>query len=438
MHFLAAASPVPLFVFFVGVILFIVVAASRHNKAVNEAWTSASRRLGLDYQRKKGPKGQRRLEGLYRGFPVRVNTFNQKAGNQSTTFTRFQVAYPDLGLGLELKHQHFFATLGRALTGGKDIVVGDRSFDDSVIVEAHSAAEVIDYLTSERRLRIGRLISSQRRAVIRDDEASFIVKGAVSQLDKFQRNLDTLVNLASCLADEAVDPLGEALEARRAGDLERALELVGEAREAAPHSDEDARLMHSELLVAAGRHDEARANLAAEEIQAEDLELIGLAASLQPRETTPPEPEPVERPLETAPLQTEAVTTPTTASEDIDYRSLRAELFESTLMSYQVKELFDERYLDHRPRWQGQLKRLSDYSSDMVFGGDAGTKATIALEPIEDGPFTKEVQAIVQLSREAGEAAKALEGETVTFTGRLVSCDGFMRNLFLADGELEG
>jgi len=433
MQFLAATSPFPLFVFLAAVILFIVIEASRHNKAVNEAWLSASSRLGLAYKRKKGPGGQRRLDGEYRGFPVRVNTFSERSGNNSSTFTRFVVSFPNLGLGLELKHQHFFSTLGRALTGGKDIVVGDRAFDDGVIVDARSAAEVIAFLTSERRLRIARLIASERRAVIRDDEASFVVKGSVSEGDRFQRNLDTLVNLALALGDGVTDPLTEALEARRRGDLVTALELVGSARKAAEHSDEDARLMHGELLVAAGRHDEAAATLDAEEIQAEDLELAGLAASVRARQlAVEPKPAAVVEPKR-APIEPE----PSEPAPDLDYLSVRAALFEGTLMSYQVKELFDQRYLDQRPRWSGRLTRLEDYNSDLVFTGGVGAKATIALEPIQDGPFAREVQAIVQLTREEAAAAKDQVGEPVTFEGRLVGCDGFMRNLFLADGALE-
>ena len=461
MPFLATAPALMLFVLIGGVIAFVVFAASRHNQAVNEAWQSSAKRLGLRY--KKGGF-KRKLEGEYRGFDVRVNTFTQSAGNNSQSFTRYRVSYPNLGLGLELKHQHFFATLGRALTGGKDIVIGDQEFDDTVIVEARLAREVIAFLTPERRLRIVSLITSQRRALIRDDEASFVTKGTVSDAAKIQRHLDRLVILALSLTGQDDDALSPALTARSEGDLGSAIALAGAAHAAAPE-DQDARLMHSELLSNTGQHEEAHEVLHSQPIDEDDAELTALAESLEaklgfdPSELSPPpivrapeaapapvpleppvfaEPAPEALPADAAP---EVAATPepaesTSASEPVDYHELRADLFETNRMSFEVKDHFDATYAGRTPTWRGKLERLSDYNSDMVFEGGPGTKAMVALEPIQDGSFAKDVRAVVQLTREQAEAAKSLVGSEVTLTGRLVSCDGFMRNLFLASGTL--
>jgi len=449
MPFLAAIPAVMLFALIGGVIAFVVITASRHNQAVNEAWQSAGRLLGLRYQ--KGGR-KRKLEGQYRGFDVRVNTFTQSSGNNSQRFTRYRVSYPDLGLGLELKHQHFFATLARALTGGKDIVIGDQEFDDTVIVEARLAREVIAFLTPERRLRIVSLITSQRRALIRDDEASFVTKGTAGDAEKVQRHLDRLVILAPSLTGQDEDALSPALAGRSEGDLGSAIALAGAAHAAAPE-DQDARLMHSELLSNTGQHEAAQEVLHSQPIDEDDAEL-----GFDPSELSPPPmlPEPPEPPVCAEPVpeasvadtfpeapapQPEAAATPapaaaTGASEPVDYRELRADLFETDRMSFEVKDHFDATYAGRTPTWRGKLERLSDYNSDMVFEGGPGTKAMITLEPIQDGSLAKDVRAIVQLTREQAEDAKALVGSEVSLTGQLVSCDGFMRNLFLAGGAL--
>ena len=48
----------------------------------------------------------------------------------------------------------------------------------------------------------------------------------------------------------------------------------------------------------------------------------------------------------------------------------------------------------------------------------------------------REVQAVVQLSKEVEEKLSTCKGKVFEVEGTLVSCDAFMRNLFLAEGVL--
>jgi len=455
-----AASASPIFFIIAAVVMFVIFSSKRHNMAVTEAWQSAGRRLGLRYSQ-SGKK--RKLEGTYRDFSVRINTFTQSSGNNNQTYTRFRVNYPDLGLGLELKHQHFFATLGRALTGGKDIIVGDKDFDDTVIVEGHAANQVIAFLTPDRRRQIMRLIAGERRALVRDSEASFVLKGASSDAQKMQRSLDVLIELATSFTNEAAEvpapqpaptaiPVPVPVPAAETDEELTSLEASLEAKFGLPAGSMTPEPISSPVEVSA---EPPASPWAPAPTAPEAAAPIQEPAASEPWQSPSPiepaapvladgtgAPEASEAPGATLPTGTtpevelpEPIEAPA-ASGAVDYEALRSDLFETQRMSHEVKDHFEATYAGQTVQWSGKLERLSDYNSDMIFEGGQGTRAMVTLAPIQDGSFTKDVHAIVQLTRDQAADAKALTGQEVRITGQLLSCDSFMRNVFLSGGSL--
>ncbi|MDF1798444.1 MAG: hypothetical protein P1V81_04660 [Planctomycetota bacterium] len=169
--------------------------------------------------------------------------------------------------------------------------------------------------------------------------------------------------------------------------------------------------------------------------------------SMEPRSMTPssgelpsvqpPAPAPVPEPAAApAPGSLESSDVPAQASVSFDYPAVRADLFETHRMSYETKALFENTYAGSQVRWTGKLKRLSSFSSDLVFQGP-GVKAMIELEPFQDGSFAKDIEAFVQLPAGTEADLKGHVGQEVTLSGRLVSCNPFMRKLHIADGLLE-
>lgn len=61
-----------------------------------------------------------------------------------------------------------------------------------------------------------------------------------------------------------------------------------------------------------------------------------------------------------------------------------------------------------RIAWEGTLRSIESYAYDFVFGGAPSTKAQL----------------------------EGRTGSRFAFTGRLLKADGFVRNLFVADGAL--
>jgi hypothetical protein len=99
--------------------------------------------------------------------------------------------------------------------------------------------------------------------------------------------------------------------------------------------------------------------------------------------------------------------------------------------------LFEERFRDRVVSWSGELLRLETYRSDATFEGGPGVRAVLVVHTITgDTGGTREVRAIVQLPT-GEEDLRARRGERIAFRGRLMRQDGFLRDLYVADGSIE-
>lgn len=439
------------FFMFFAVILFVIIAATKASKKAEETWRKVSEQLRLDYSKQRVGKlggDQRELVGTHRGFEVRANTFVESGGNNNQRFTRFKVRYPDLGLGLELKHQHFFANLSRKLAGTSDFDIGDSHFDDAVIIKAHSPEAVRAYLTQERRQMIRFAVTSKRRCVITDTEATWVENGTLTDPKKLQTEFDRLVSLAEVLVrsdretQRAPRPEPEPVEFAVVGggsveerfEQARQEQATSASAEPEPSADHKApkNMTAAELQAEAARiseaaeaaHVEQEDATAAWASETSDLsaDIVGATGQsvLDPVDASTPQAEPA-APVATGP-------------SDLDFGALSSALFAGGLMSFKVKEHFESTYKGQRPTWTGTLKRTSAFSSDLMFQG-SGIKATIEMPQVDDKGFKKDVTCVVALPRSA--EVDNLIGREVRFTGTLLACDGFMRTVSLSDGSVE-
>lgn len=121
---------------------------------------------------------------------------------------------------------------------------------------------------------------------------------------------------------------------------------------------------------------------------------------------------------------------------DLDSMAVCAALFDSKLMSYETNRLFDERYKGETIRWHGTLRRASAYSYDFTFGEGGGTKAEFDLHEVHQGLGTRIVRAYVQLPLEDAARVSGRVGEMVTFEGRLLTCEGSSRRIYVGEGRV--
>jgi hypothetical protein len=120
----------------------------------------------------------------------------------------------------------------------------------------------------------------------------------------------------------------------------------------------------------------------------------------------------------------------------LDVASVCEALFDPKIMSYESNRLFDDRYKDATVRWKGTTRRANVYSYDFDFGDGGGTKAEFDIYEVKQQYGSRTVKAFVQLPEEAADEIGARIGEDVQFEGRLISCEGSARRLYVADARM--
>ena len=141
-----------------------------------------------------------------------------------------------------------------------------------------------------------------------------------------------------------------------------------------------------------------------------------------------------------APSEPEPVSQPSGPPDDLslDVASVCEELFDPKVMSYEANRLFDDRYKDATVRWKGTARRASAYSYDFNFGDGGGTKAELDVYEVKQQYGSRTVKAFVQLPTEDADRIGARIGEDIEFEGRLMTCEGSARRLYVADARMVG
>ncbi len=150
-------------------------------------------------------------------------------------------------------------------------------------------------------------------------------------------------------------------------------------------------------------------------------------------EVKPPEPAVV---ASTPSVPEPATPAAQTGDLSLDVASVCDELFNPKIMSYEANRLFDDRYKDATVRWTGTMRRASAYSYDFNFGDGGGTKAEFDIYDVKQQYGSRTVRAFVQLPVEAADAIGGRTGEEMQFEGRLMTCEGSARRLYVADAQL--
>ena len=157
----------------------------------------------------------------------------------------------------------------------------------------------------------------------------------------------------------------------------------------------------------------------------------------------PPEPSvatPASEPVVVAPAPRvpEPASTPSEPPADLklDVASVCEDLFNPKMMSYEANRLFDDRYKDATVRWTGTTRRASAYSYDFNFGDGGGTKAEFDVYEVKQQYGSRTVKAFVQLPQEAAADLGPRIGESIEFEGRLMTCEGSARRIYVADARM--
>ncbi|NNL13061.1 MAG: hypothetical protein HKO82_05165 [Acidimicrobiia bacterium] len=401
------------FLFFVGIFGAVFAAVSSRRKLANAAWEAAARDLGITLKPTAGVLGffgKYSMTGRANGLRVTIDTHQ----SNDTTFTRYRVGYPSLGLGLEAKRQHAFARVGKLL-GFQDIEMGDPLFDEAIIVKGNYAEQVKSFLTPSRRVALTGLIELYPGSRITDTGISYEKRG----LDSDPRQLISTMRRILSVAQElrAVDrPNREAAERRLAGDVGEALAILEQAAPSGdPFVDFARKEQLGEIRYAQGDRTGAR----------EIFDELAAAAPADPA---------VDRWAKLGRADPAPPAAP--EAEPAGEAAIVAEhLFRKENYSFDTMEIFENEYEGKSVVWSGELKRLRRFDHDRDFGDGPGVKAVFTIAVLGTDIYAgREVDAIVRLPHGAEGAMEV--GRTYSFRGILTRCDPAMRNLFVSDASL--
>jgi hypothetical protein len=394
-----------------------LAAASSRRQKSNQAWARAARELGITLKPTAGVLGffgKYSMTGQVNGLTVTIDTHQ----SNDTTFTRYRVRYPSLGLGLQARRQHGLARVGKLL-GFQDIEVGDPVFDEAIIVKGDYPERVASFLTPSRRVAITGLIELYPGSKITDTEIAYSKRGLDSDYRQLISTMQRILSVAQEL--RAIDrPNREAADRRLAGDVGEALEILERAAPSGdPFIDFARKQQLGEIRYAQGDREGAR-------------EVFGELAMQTPADPAADRWARRGAPDPPAPATPEPAGGPEPAGE----AAVVAEhLFRKENYSFDTMEIFENEYEGKSVAWSGELKRLRRFDHDRDFGDGPAVKAVFSIAVLETDIYAgRDVDAIVRLPHGAEDEMEI--GGRYPFRGILSRCDPAMRNLFVTDAVL--
>jgi hypothetical protein len=142
-----------------------------------------------------------RLEGSYRGMPVKVYHYTVSSGNSSTTYATARV-YADnpKGLTLRFSREGLLSKVGKSL-GMQDVQAGDARFDNLMVVKSSDPSFVASALLPEIKEKFYAVWETHRAKGsirLKDEELQYDEVGTIGSQqvrDRFAAVVDLLADL---------------------------------------------------------------------------------------------------------------------------------------------------------------------------------------------------------------------------------------------------
>ncbi|MBW2462620.1 MAG: hypothetical protein JRH11_13305 [Deltaproteobacteria bacterium] len=169
----------------------LVVWLVRRNMRRADLFAQAAGPLGLS------PEGQRRLVGVRSGVHVRLRHVHEGSSDNRSSWTYVEATIdPPLRLGARINAQGWLGAAFSELVG-KDISVGDPSFDRDFSVGAIEEDEIARFLNPEFRRDLSGIRARYPSLWVTDDEVLLKFSGWVTDAHRLGLALDAAVGLSS-------------------------------------------------------------------------------------------------------------------------------------------------------------------------------------------------------------------------------------------------
>jgi len=431
------------FIFFViiaTIVALVIYGNIVSTKNTSMAWRAAANHTGTHFYPATSKFSIGSIKGEVDGCHVIVDIYTSGSGNSKNTFTRYRISYPkSLHLGLRISKQHFYHGMGVSkFFGVQDIEVGDETFDNDVVIKGNNPQKVSEFLNPFRRKLIIKMINLYPKIIIEDKQIIFSDLGIEKNSQLIAMRINHFLDLA------------KSFKIQKKSHSKQATEIVGvdenlEKLKVSKHVKEQTKSEpdQEDKIVFSDHQKEILTEFSASPSEQVTPEPTLIPAELPPQS----KPEPVADIIEQdAVPETEELAAAAEVIEEVLPEKIStsacvtevcSELFNNNVSSFDAAKLFDDQFKGQEVEWEGTLKSAQKYWSDLIFKGDAGTKATCEIYEYESGYSTKyKVQAVIQLSESVLTELSTKTGQKIKFSGKLIKADGLMRNLYVADGKL--
>ncbi len=418
----------------------VIFGVNMHNQT-QEAWRQAGKTLGVTHS-PGSLATPPRLQGTVKTLFVEVTTIKKGSGDNNTTYTQYRIHHPPAGPPMTLVRQHALSGITRIFAGRKDVLVGDAVFDKTVVIDTDDPTAVAAFLNPTRRMAVMSLLEHWDHASVSERLIEVHRKGTERSTEALVANVHRLVDMGLLMS--APNDVDVALQMQAQGDLAQAADALHEINDtytAAGSPNSFSQLLEAEARVAMGQGHEAHVVLASIDEDRVDPEIRAWDAFAQSQPAPPhaplPSPPEIDEPSADVDVGEEMVVPEPPALPEsataLDQASVIADLFESNRMGYEVEERFLEAYEGTTVTWTGRVDRMRAFATDSDFGRTPGIKATVEIGQIGDGRLvSNRIHAVVQLPEDAAVA----RGDEIRFRGTFTRVDRYMRNLFVAHGQL--
>jgi hypothetical protein len=442
------------FTVFLAIAVGAVILALSSRSRASGAWRAAADVLGATYS-KGGALSGPKISGTIDGMDLTVSV--RSSGNMRVT--RYEVRYRSAGIGLQVQRKTGLSKLTEYL-GAQDAKTGDATFDEVMMVKTADPDRIGTVLTPPVRQAILDLMETCPKARVSDDHVVFEHPNVDRNVDTIARTAQGLLRVASALTGGSaqqppIEPPLEAtywpmpppepamppMEPPPESTVESMRPTAGPSTTRGIGSSQSTR---SSTTRGSGRVESTRSSTGSgsemlpDAMQPDEstrptadqptMEPTGPATSY---EMLPPDPYSAAS-MQEAPMYVEpspptqmepapAVATPQRPAEPpVGPRDVASALFGGHHLSFEMAELFQQRFAGREVAWNGTVKTRTEQAISV----DVGTVDTDLFGP---------VTILVMVTPATGSAQP---GDPVIVNGVLTSVDAFERTIGV-DGTVE-
>jgi len=137
------------------------------------------------------------LEGNYSGYLVKISNIYHGSGKNKTVYTRFDIHFPyACSFDFSISKQNFFSGIGLALTGTKDIEIGDPDFDKRYVIKGSNEETIKSYFNNSMiKSFINRLFDYNKNSSVDQNGVHLEIRGRLTEYSEIREILERLISL---------------------------------------------------------------------------------------------------------------------------------------------------------------------------------------------------------------------------------------------------